>query len=78
MTSFLGPALLGVLSDVYSQRIGVGSLLVFFVLGGLILWRVDEREGIAAAGPGVGMTPAIRRRAAPPWRRSSSTDRQRW
>ena len=50
VTSFLGPALLGVLSDVYSQRIGVGSLLVFFVLGGLILWRVDEREGIAAAG----------------------------
>ena len=49
-TSFLGPALLGVLSDVYSQRVGVGSLLVFFLVGGLILWRVDEREGIAAAG----------------------------
>ena len=49
MTSFLGPALLGVLSDVYNQRIGVASLLVFFLVGGLILWRVDEREGIAAA-----------------------------
>ncbi|MCY4119922.1 MAG: MFS transporter [Acidobacteria bacterium] len=49
VTSFLGPALLGVLSDVYNQRIGVASLLVFFLVGGLILWRVDEREGIAAA-----------------------------
>ncbi len=50
VTSFLGPALLGVLSDVYSQRVGVASLLVFFLIGGSILWRVDEREGIAAAG----------------------------
>ena len=52
VTSFLGPALLGVLSDVYSQRVGVASLLLFFLAGGLILWRVDEREGIAAAGRG--------------------------
>ena len=52
VTSFLGPALLGVLSDVYNQRVGVASLLVFFLVGGLILWRVDEREGIAAAGRG--------------------------
>ena len=50
VTSFLGPALLGVLSDVYNQRVGVASLLVFFLVGGLILWRVDEREGMAAAG----------------------------
>ena len=52
VTSFMGPALLGVLSDVYNQRVGVGSLLLFFLLGGLILWRVDEQEGIAAAGRG--------------------------
>ena len=50
VTSFLGPALLGVLSDVYNQRVGVASLLVFFLVGGLILWRVDEREGMAAVG----------------------------
>ena len=50
VTSFLGPALLGVLSDVHSQRVGVASLLVFFLAGGLILRRVDEREGVAAAG----------------------------
>ena len=49
VTSFLGPALLGVLSDLYSQRVGVGSLLVFFVVGGLLLWRVDEQQAIADA-----------------------------
>ena len=49
VTSFLGPALLGVLSDLYSQRVGVASLLVFFVVGGLLLWRVDERQAIADA-----------------------------
>ncbi len=50
VTSFLGPALLGVLSDLYSQRVGVASLLLFFLLGGWVLSRVDEREGIVAAG----------------------------
>ena len=49
VTSFLGPALLGVLSAAYSQRVGVASLLVFFAAGGLLLWRVDERQGIEAA-----------------------------
>ena len=49
VTSFLGPALLGVLSEAYSQRVGVASLLVFFAIGGLLLWRVDERRGIEAA-----------------------------
>ena len=52
VTSFLGPALLGVLSEAYSQRVGVASLLVFFAVGGLLLWRVDEREGIEAAAGG--------------------------
>ena len=49
VTSFLGPALLGVLSEAYSQRVGVASLLGFFAVGGLLLWRVDERRGIEAA-----------------------------
>ncbi len=52
VTSFLGPALLGVLADVYTQRVGIGSLLVFFVIGGALLWRVDEEEAIAAAAQG--------------------------
>ena len=49
-TAFMGPWLLGVLSDVYGQRWGVASVLVFFVVGGVLLWRVDERQGIADAG----------------------------
>ena len=49
VTSFMGPALLGVLSEAYSQRVGVASLLFFFVVGGLLLWRVDERQGMAEA-----------------------------
>ena len=52
VTSFMGPALLGVLSDLYSQRVGVASLLIFFVVGGLLIWRVDERQGIADAHAG--------------------------
>ena len=48
VTSFVGPLLLGLLSDVYSQRVGVGSIVLFFVLGGVLLWRVDERAGIRA------------------------------
>ena len=49
ITAFLGPLLLGVLSDVYNQRVGVASLLIFFLIGGALLWRLDEQEGIAAA-----------------------------
>ena len=49
VTAFFGPLLLGVLSDAYSQRVGIASLLVFFLIGGALLWRLDEQEGIAAA-----------------------------
>ena len=49
VTSFMGPALFGVLSDAYSQRIGVMSVLLFFVIGGVLLWWVDEQSGIVAA-----------------------------
>jgi len=49
VTSFLGPLLLGVLSDVYNQRVGIASLLLFFLIGGVLLWRLDEEEGIEAA-----------------------------
>ena len=54
VTSFMGPALLGVLSDLYSQRVGVASVLAFFLIGGVLLWRVDERQGIAAAATSQG------------------------
>ena len=53
ITAFAGPLLLGILSDVYSQRVGVASVVLFFVAGGLLLLRVDEgnvRTGSASGG----------------------------
>lgn len=45
-TAFLGPLLLGRFTEWFgSQRVGVGVLLVFFLVGGLLLLRVDEEEG---------------------------------
>lgn len=50
MTAFMGPMLLGVLTQVFdSQRAGVAVVILFFVAGGLVLSRVDEAEGMAAA-----------------------------
>ena len=50
LTSFLGPLLLGIATQAFaSQRVGVAALLAFFVVGGLLLVRVNEREGMAAA-----------------------------
>ena len=48
-TAFLGPLLLGLLSEAYSQRVGVSVIVLFFLAGGALLWTVDEQEGIAAA-----------------------------
>ncbi|WP_166977885.1 MFS transporter [Rhodocaloribacter litoris] len=51
LTAFLGPFLLGRLTDLFeSQRLGVASVLLFFILGGILLLRVDEKEGVAVAG----------------------------
>jgi UMF1 family MFS transporter len=46
VTAFTGPLLLGVLSDVYSQRVGVFSVTLFFIVGGALLMTVDEHEGL--------------------------------
>ena len=46
VTAFAGPSLLGVLSDAYSQRVGVFSVLLFLVMGGVLLLKVDEQEGL--------------------------------
>jgi len=49
LTAFVGPFLLGILTDATgSQRVGVSIVLVLFVLGLALLMTVDEREGIAA------------------------------
>ncbi len=50
LTAFMGPLLLGVLTKAFdSQRVGVSVVIVFFIVGGLILHRVDEQAGIEAA-----------------------------
>jgi MFS transporter, UMF1 family len=50
ITSFLGPILLGTATAMFaSQRVGVATVLVFFVVGGLLLLMVSEPAGIAAA-----------------------------
>ena len=49
-TSFLGPLLLGTFAGwFHSQRAGVATVLLFFLLGGGLLASVDEAAGIAAA-----------------------------
>ncbi len=50
LTSFAGPLLLGQLTHWFgSQRIGVASVLLFFVGGGVLLLLVDEKAGCARA-----------------------------
>ena len=49
-TSFLGPLLLGQFTLLFAnQRAGMATVLVFFIVGALLLRRVDEKEGIALA-----------------------------
>ena len=51
LTAFLGPLLLGVLTEAFdSMRVGISVVLVLFLLGMVLLSRVDEKEGIEAAG----------------------------
>jgi len=52
ITAFAGPLFLGILSDVYSQRVGVASVLLFFVVGGILLLRVDEGNVRAGSASG--------------------------
>ena len=49
LTAFIGPFLLGVLTQISeSQRVGVSIVLVLFVVGLALLLTVDEQEGMAA------------------------------
>ena len=52
-TAFVGPLALGVLTQQFnSQRAGIWVVALLFVVGGLLLWAVDEKQGIAAVqGP---------------------------
>ena len=47
ITTFAGPLLLGIVTEATgSQRLGVATVVGFFVLGGLLLLTVNERRGI--------------------------------
>ena len=49
-TAFMGPLLLGLFTQWFdSQRAGVGSVLIFFLIGAILLMRVNEKEGIRLA-----------------------------
>ena len=46
VTAFMGPFLLAQTTSLFqSQRAGVATIIIFFVVGALILWGVDEEEG---------------------------------
>jgi UMF1 family MFS transporter len=50
-TAFLGPFLYGLMTELFdSQRAGIATVVLFFVVGLVLLGRVDEAEGIEAAG----------------------------
>jgi UMF1 family MFS transporter len=50
LASFLGPFLLGVVTEsAGSQRAGVATIIAFFLVGGAILATVDEARGIRAS-----------------------------
>ncbi len=52
-TAFMGPFLLGTFTVLFdSQRAGMATVLVFFVVGAWVLRGVDEQEGIRLAGRG--------------------------
>ncbi len=47
LTAFMGPLLLGILTQMFhSQRAGISIVILFFILGGIILHKVDEAKGI--------------------------------
>ncbi len=53
ITAFMGPLLLGFVSELFgSQRPGVGTVAILFLIGGIILKSVNESEGIRAAEEG--------------------------
>lgn len=50
LTAFMGPLLLGLLTNLFeSQRVGVSIVIFFFIVGALILHKVDESTGIRMA-----------------------------
>ena len=49
-TAFLGPLLMGIITQAFgSQRAGMATVGLFFIIGGLLLRTVDEQKGIRMA-----------------------------
>lgn len=51
-SAFMGPLILGIISVSHGQRFGMGTVIVFFVLGGVLLMLVNEKRGIERAAQG--------------------------
>ncbi len=52
-TAFMGPFLLGIFTTLFeSQRAGIAVVIAFFIVGGIVLFFVDEEEGIRIADRG--------------------------
>ncbi|MEM6327636.1 MAG: MFS transporter [Bacteroidota bacterium] len=50
-TAFIGPLMLGILTDAFgTQRAGVSIVIVLFAIGAVILTKVNEAEGIRLSG----------------------------
>lgn len=50
ITAFAGPLLLGAVTGWFdSQRVGISTVLLFFVAGGALPASVNERRGIETA-----------------------------
>lgn len=50
-TAFMGPLLLGLLTQVFdSQRVGISIVIVLFAIGAFILRKLDEEEGKRLSG----------------------------
>ena len=51
VTAFAGPFLLGILTVVFeSQRVGISVIFFFFLIGYLLLHKVEEQEGMKQGG----------------------------
>ena len=49
-TAFLGPLLMGIITQAFgSQRFGMATVGLFFIIGGFLLRTVDEQKGIRMA-----------------------------
>ena len=50
LAGFFGPFIFGLVSQLFSNsRLGIVSLIIFFISGALLLTRVDEEKGIQVA-----------------------------